>query len=397
MPRSVLIVGPTETETVSTHGPGPEVAAEPNRLNYVPALDGVRAIAILAVLASHMFKPLGSGGEGVDVFFVLSGFLITTLLLQEHDSTGRISLRAFWWRRGARLLPALFVMAPIVAVAFALIKPDGWRMSELGVVSSLLYVSAWMRASGASELGWMGQTWSLSVEEWFYLVWPLGMIAVLRRGSHLTGWVVGAACLAVAYRLASEQSGLPYHYLYNAPDQRASQLLIGCAAGAGLFALGERRSLHGRAFVAAGVIGALIVGVTLSGFAAEHASHGFAYTSGQSTVIALGSAAMIVSLVVVPGWLLAKTLTWRPLVWVGRRSYGLYLWHMPIFGLVLLGHHEITGARLDAERLLAIGLSFAAAAISFRYVERPVIRWVRSREAEKRWAHEFPAAVPAPA
>ena len=98
-----------------------------------------------------------------------------------------------------------------------------------------------------------------------------------------------------------------------------------------------------------------------------------------------------------PGWLLARTLAWRPLVWIGRRSYGLYLWHLPIFGLVLLGHRAVSGARLDAERVLALGLAFAAAAISFRYVERPAIRWVRNREAEKRRAYEVAAAVPAQA
>lgn len=397
MERNVPIGGPTGGELVSTHGPGPEVASEPNRLSYRPALDGVRAIAILAVLASHMFVTLDSGGEGVDVFFVLSGFLITTLLLQEHDATGRISLRAFWWRRAARLLPALFVMCPIMAVAFAIVHPDGWRASMAGVVSALFYVSAWVRASGASELAWMGHTWSLSVEEWFYAAWPLCMIVLLRRCSRVTGWIVAAACLAVVYRLVSEQSGVSYEYLYNAPDQRAGQLLVGCAAGAALFALGERRSRYGRAFVAAGVIGVLVVGATLSGVAVEHARYGFAYTSGQSTVIALGAAAMILSIVVVPGWLLARTLTWRPLVWIGRRSYGLYLWHLPIFGLVLLGHRAVSGARLDAERVLALGLAFAAAAISFRYVERPAIRWVRNREAVRRLAYEVAAAVPAQA
>jgi peptidoglycan/LPS O-acetylase OafA/YrhL len=394
---SVPIGGPTGAETVSTHGPGPEVASERDRLSYQPALDGVRAIAILSVLASHMFSTLGPGGDGVDVFFVLSGFLITTLLLQEHDSTGRISLTAFWWRRAARLLPALLVMCPIVAVASIVLKPEGWRTTAVGVIPALLYISAWVRASGVSDLSWMGHTWSLSVEEWFYFGWPLCMIAALRRGSRATGWIVAAACLAVAYRLVSEQSGLPFHYLYNAPDQRACQLLIGCAAGAGLFALGERRGLYTRAFIVAGVTGSLVVGATLSGLAAEHTTRGFSYISGQSTVIALGSAAAILSFVVAPRWLLARVLAWRPLVWTGRRSYGLYLWHFPIFGLVLLGHRAVPGARLDAERVLALWLAFAAAAISFRYVERPAIRWVRNREAEKRRAYEVAAAVPAQA
>jgi peptidoglycan/LPS O-acetylase OafA/YrhL len=397
MEKNEPIGGPTGGEQVSTLGPGPEVAAEPNRLTYQPALDGVRAVAVLAVLASHMFSRLGSGGEGVDVFFVLSGFLITTLLLQEHDSTGRISLRAFWWRRAARLLPALLVLFPIVAVAFALVRPDGWRTSEAGALSALFYVSAWVRAGSFSELGWMGHTWSLSVEEWFYAAWPLCMIVFLRRGSRVTGWIVAAACFAVVYRLVSEQLR-PYDYLYKAPDQRASQLLIGCAAGAGLFALGERRSRFARAFVAAGVAGALVAGVTLSGLVAEHASLGLAYTSGQSTVIATASAAVILSIVAVPGWGLARTLTWRPLVWVGRRSYGLYLWHLPIFGLVLLGHAGVSGARLDAERVVAIGLAFAAAAISFRYVEQPAIRWVRGRKVQQRRpAYDVTAPVPAQA
>lgn len=374
-------------------GPGPEVAGTREHLGYQPALDGVRAVSILGVVISHLSFTLRSGGHGVDVFFVLSGFLITTLLLQEHASTGRVSLRAFWWRRAARLLPALLLMCPIVFVAFVVTQPSEWRASALGVGTALLYVSAWVRALGISGLGWMAHTWSLSVEEWFYAVWPLVVVVALRR-ARPARWIGAAAAVAIVYRLGSEHAGLSALYLYDAPDQRAVELLVGCAAGAWLLLLGDRARVHRRLFLWAAAIGGLVVVARVARVAAPDTSWGLVFSSGDSTIFALATAAVIVSLVAVPDSGLARTLALRPLVWIGRRSYSLYLWHFPIYGLILLGHGHLSGWKVWGARILVVGLSFAAAALSYRFVERPAIRWVREREAARRRAPQVGAPLP---
>lgn len=363
-------------------GSGPRVASPRDRLGYQPALDGVRAISILGVIVGHMFFTLRSGGLGVDVFFVLSGFLITTLLLQEHRATGRISLRAFWWRRAARLLPALLVMCPIVLAAIVVTRPHDWRASLLGIGAALLYASSWIRAFGLSDLAWMGHTWSLSVEEWFYLAWPLFVIVALRRGSRWLRWIAVAAAVAVAYRLVCENL-LPHDYLYNAPDQRACQLLVGCAAGAWLVADGERARMRPRILVWIGVAGALVVAASMSGLVNATTTYGFAFRRSESTILAVAVAAVLVAVVTVPTSLLPRVLAWKPLVAVGRRSYSLYLWHFPIFGLVL-PPGAASFVRLSAARLLSLVLTAGAAALSYRYVERPVIAWVRARKAARR-------------
>jgi peptidoglycan/LPS O-acetylase OafA/YrhL len=362
---------------VSVEGPGPEVGGAKDQLGYQPALDGLRAVSVLAVLAGHMFATLGGGGHGVDVFFVLSGFLITILLLQEHAASGRISLRAFWRRRAGRLLPALTAMCPIVLAAFMISRTFAWRASTLGVATALLYVSAWIRAFDVSDLGWMGHTWSLTDEEWFYLAWPLVLIFAFRRGVRPVPFIAAAALVSVAYRIAFEHVGVSSFYLYNAPDQRACQLLVGCAAGAWLYSFGRSRAQHHR-----GVFFALgLAGVALTAISLGERGH---YV-GQTTVIALGAAALIVATVAVPDSLLSRALAWQPLVWTGQRSYGIYLWHFPLYGVILLGHNlPATAPELDAERVLALALTFAIAAASYRWLERPVRRWVRLREARER-------------
>jgi peptidoglycan/LPS O-acetylase OafA/YrhL len=389
--------GATSTPTAGT-------AARP-RLPYQPALDGVRAVAILAVLAHHSgvgIAAFKSGFYGVDLFFVLSGFLITTLLLEEQAGTGRISLSLFWQRRAARLLPALFAICAALLIVSAvnafvsvrpILNPDSGHATLVAVAVSLGYVASWAEALAHTTLEPLAHTWSLSVEEWFYAVWPPLLILVLRRTRSVAKAVTALALAALAYRVVSEETISSIQYLYFAPDQRACQLLAGCALGAVLVAYGNRLRRYPRAIAVTGIAGAAGVaaylaysGESLSG---DRPPYEFLGTPG----IALCATAAIGYLMLAPASSLARLLSLRPLVWIGKRSYGLYLYHYPIFALVSPYTASLGGERPKRTFLVAIVLSFLAAAVSYRWLERPAMRWMRKREERLRAAS---ASAPGP-
>lgn len=358
----------------------PEERGAPVKLGYLPALDGLRAIAILGVLADHTgYSVFHDGGFGVDVFFVLSGFLITTLLLEEYEGTGSFSLSLFWWRRAGRLLPALAVVCVFVAVSFSVYRPSDWKLTLYGVGASALYVSAWVRAFDLSSLGWMGHTWTLAVEEWFYVLWPIAAVLALRR--NRMGLVVASlASVSVAYRLVSEHT-FSHPYLVNAPDEQANLLLIGCCLAVVL--LRRREALSSSVAVPAGWVALLVLAVLLGGLAGESSTHGLSFYAGEITLIGVATAAVITVTLVAPTSLITRGLSMRPAVWLGRRSYGVYLWHYPLVGLAS-PVHAYTGATLLASRLGVIATSVLAAAGSYRWVERPFVREVRRRETALR-------------
>src|SRR5947209_4589730 len=212
-----------------------ETRQQPLRhFRYLHQLDGVRALAVAAVVLDHSELPIGKGGGiGVDVFFVLSGYLITTLLLEEAHRTGRISLPEFYRRRARRLLPALFAVCTFTAVSYLIVRPFETNATLLGVGASVVYVSAWLRAYDVSTLGWFGHTWSLSIEEHFYLVWPLVLLILVRkRVAHFKYWIVGILFLMFAYRTVSAFAGASNNRMNNSPDLRAVHLLMGCALAA---------------------------------------------------------------------------------------------------------------------------------------------------------------------
>jgi len=363
----------------------------PVKLGYVPALDGLRAIAIIGVLADHTgYGVFHDGGFGVDVFFVLSGFLITTLLLEEFEGTGGFSLSLFWWRRGGRLLPALAVVCAFVAVTFSVYRPTDWQKTLYGVGASALYLSAWVRAFNLSSLGWMGHTWTLAVEEWFYILWPIAAVLALRR-NRLGLFVASLASVAVAYRLVSEHT-FSSAYLINAPDQQANLLLIGCALA--VLLLRRRELLSPSVAVPSAWIALAMLAVLLGGLAGERTTHGLRFYSGEITLIGIATAVVITATLLAPASLIARGLGVRPAVWVGKRSYGIYLWHYPLMGLAT-PVHTYTGVTLLASRLVVIVSSFVAAAGSYRWIERPCIRAVRRREQAVRAARRRSEVIPA--
>jgi len=356
---------------------------EPQRHRHTPALDGVRGLAILVVFATHTQPHLLAGGHiGVDLFFVLSGFLITSILLSEHAQTGAIGFARFYVRRALRLLPALVLMVVLIVLFIALAKPEELAMTLGDAQAILLYYYNWWVLMDEHIRPYLHQRffrhlWSLSVEEQFYIVWPwvvaLTLGALRSRRAMAVVLAVGILGPAIARPLLWE--GGASLWLYFRTDLRFDLLMWG-ALGAWLvhFDRLPAPTTRGGAVVAWGGVGAL------AGFFAVSTqsvvSSGFLYVGGYS-LVGLLAAWVIVAAVVAPPPILRRFLELRFLRWTGKISYGLYIWHIPIFWSVF---------RLDLpeilETVIALGATYLVAGLSFRYWETPFLK-MKARYAPK--------------
>ncbi|MGH2840144.1 MAG: acyltransferase family protein, partial [Solirubrobacteraceae bacterium] len=348
--------------------------------SYRPALDGVRAVAVLAVIAYHVNALLPAGFLGVDVFFVLSGYLITALLVQERLAHGRLRLAEFWARRARRLLPALLIVLAVTAVVTAYSAPVAtFDARRSDIISTLLYAANWhfiatdqsyfATFSGVSPLRHM---WSLAIEEQFYLVWPLVIGAALavptvrRNPAKLAFWILAAA-LASAIAMAVLYDAANPSRAYFGTDTRAHALLVGCALA--LLASAYPRMLDSEGAAAlARRWWPLVVALLAIALLTFDDEGGF-YYHGGSLLFALTVAAALWVVEAAPRSAPAALLSTAPLRWVGMTSYGLYLWHWPI--LVWIGDPR-TGVDPLPTQLAELGLTFAIAALSFYAVERPI-------------------------
>lgn len=368
------------------------------RLGRIAGLDGMRAVAVLLVIAYHFAPlPVPGGYIGVDVFFVLSGFLITTILVREHRATGSISLSRFWLHRARRLLPALGAVVAVcvaaVALALGIDRLGGasaqgslWGDLLVGVGAQILaaatFTSNWLTVithqsyAAASSPHLFGNLWSLAVEEQFYLVWPLVVVGVLGAGLALRRAAYGAAGLAlvsaVAMALLLDADGDATR-VYVGTDTHAFGLMIG-AALAFWWAARERADgtaapLSPRAAMVAGGAGLAVI----AALAAVMPWDTFWPYRGGLLLASFATAAVILALLAMPN--LGRALDVAPLRWIGERSYGLYLWHWPVFVILATG---IDGGRLrDASWLtlaLATVLTVVVAAACYRWLELPVRR-----------------------
>jgi peptidoglycan/LPS O-acetylase OafA/YrhL len=331
------------------------------RFQHQPSLDGLRAIAILLVIGYHTGY-LPGGFVGVDLFFVLSGYLITSILLREWEEAGDIHLPAFYGRRLLRLAPALTVLVGSLAFVHYVVFPEtSGALHGRWIAAALLYVSNLVIAIGGEyPLGDLSICWSLAMEEQFYLLWPLGLRASLRRRTRrgaLTAWVLALVAVPFVLRqwLASARAGDPRLWLrlYFAPDTRADPILMGCALGL---------LLHGRApnWPRAGSVLTLAAGAALVVFARTRDISTVVVHPWMLSLTAAASAVVLAGLQ--QGGPVARLLAVRPLVVVGRLSYSLYLWH--IIGLGLVDDLGLSG------RLAAL---VTLAAASYFLVERPFL------------------------
>jgi peptidoglycan/LPS O-acetylase OafA/YrhL len=359
---------------------GPVAVPRPDA-GYVPALDGIRALAVSAVLAFHGGVAWLQGGFlGVDAFFVLSGYLITTLLLREWQRTGGIALAAFWGRRARRLLPALLLVMTVVMVcARSLLPPEEVRLLRGDGLATLLYVANWrMIFRGGDYFAQtaapspLQHTWSLGIEEQFYLILPLMLSALLvgRRPLHRLLVVCAAMALASVIAMRVMFSEADPGRAYYGTDTRAASLLIGVAL-ATVCSMLERNGFRpgpGRVRRTVAVLALLGALTTVWAWTSLSGDDSRLYGGGL-TVAALAVAAVIAHIALVPGGLSARLLSLPPLPALGRISYGVYLWHWPIF---IAANAERTG--LQGPRLLALRclVTLVVAVASYLLVERPI-------------------------
>jgi peptidoglycan/LPS O-acetylase OafA/YrhL len=350
------------------------------RLGYRPALDGVRGVSILAVMFVHggLFW-IGRGGFlGVDIFFVLSGFLITTLLVEEWQRAGAISLKNFYARRALRLLPALFLVVAACLAAVALFPPPEGTAAASREVLVALYLSDWLRVYPP-----LFHTWSLSIEEQFYVAWPLLLFLMLRL--RLRRRTMLAATLALVALVALHRAAL-WHALagearntiYTRFDARADALLVGCVlgllltSGATMFGSNSPRLLRALACVSAACVALLLVVIP--------SDSPLLYYGGFTAVAAL-VAVFILHLFVAPLRFFTALLELPALRWFGRLSYGLYLWHLPVYSLYDAAVPPPAVRSYTLRLLIPFAtkflLSVGVAALSFRLIEQPALRLKR--------------------
>ncbi len=360
----------------------PGIPESPSRVRLA-GLDGLRAIAVIAVIVYHFVPSAAVGGYvGVDVFFVISGFLITGLLLREHEATGRINLRAFWARRARRLLPALAIVVTVCG-AFALVVGGdvlvGLGQQVLGAAtfsSNWLYVSTGANYFDGTAPELFRNLWSLAVEEQFYLVWPGVFLLVLllpRRWARVSMIAALAAASAIAMALLAPASGDATRVYYGT-DTHA----FGLAIGAALALVLARRFTEQAPAASSGrwmthlwsLAGAISVGLIVV-IAVTMPAEDPVVTRGGLVAVALLTAVAITGATRAGSWL-GEGLDIPPLRWVGERSYGLYLWHWPV--LVLLTAALAPDVAWWVAPSIALVITTAAATLSYRYVETPIRR-----------------------
>ena len=368
----------------------PRVVRSTPPLGYLPGLDGIRAIAVLAVVIFHSALPWLPGGFlGVDVFFVLSGFLITTLLLQEVERTGRIRFGAFYLRRARRLLPALALVLIASAALVVIFAPDAAARLREDIVASTFYVTNWWNIiSDQSYFEAMGRPpmlqhlWSLGLEEQFYLIWPAVLLFVFRRkgrdGVRKIA-LIGAGASTVWMILLSFIMGMPTDNdpsrLYFGSDTHAMTILAGAALATVWRPRSLPRQLAPGPKTALTAIGLGALAVMFLCFIAVDESSALLYRGGFA--LFAGVCVIAIAAATHPAIGLSRVLGTKPMVYLGKRSYGLYLWHWPVF-LVLRPGVDIGWTGLPAFAL-QFAAAMTAAELSYRFIEMPIRRGALAR------------------
>ena len=350
---------------------------------YIPSLDGLRAFAVLAVIAYHMGMPWATGGLlGVTIFFVLSGYLITSLLVIEFQGTGRINLPDFWLRRIRRLFPAIVFSVVTIAVLCTIFDHALLTKLRPDVLPSLLFFNNWWQIfHNVSYFDALGSPspvthfWSLAIEEQFYLIWPVLLFIMMKLGvkkrvlSIMT--LVLALLSAIDMAVLFDPHGDPSRVYYGT-DTRAFSLLIGAwlafvwpsnqlgATDSVNISVRARRALDGVGILA--FVGLVLMVAFCDGFSP------FLYYGGL--VLCSILTAIVIAVLVHPASILSKFWGLPPFVWIGKRSYGIYLWHYPILLLMVPqnGFSETPWWML----LLALAVIFAISAFSYTFVENPI-------------------------
>jgi peptidoglycan/LPS O-acetylase OafA/YrhL len=366
-----------------SHVYGRRVNAEPQPARHLPALDGLRGLALLGVLFFHANGLLPGGYLGVDLFFVLSGFLITSLLLSEHQRKGHITLSAFWIRRARRLFPAVLSLMPAIAIySHFFAKSEELATIRGDALATLAYVANW-RTIFSHKSYWdlfatpspLEHTWSLSIEEQFYVVWPLVVVLVLRfykpRALLFLSLALAALSMGAMVWLFDPEN---VSRVYLGTDTRATAILLGAALACVLPMDAKFASATILKIDFMGFISAIFLGITwwkLDGQDPSLYHGGFWLTE---------IAALILITCCVAGQsepsdaqayrsAVARALSFKPLTLIGTISYGLYLWHWPVDVFMNADRMHMGGMKLVA---IQFAVTFAIAILSYRFLEQPI-------------------------
>jgi len=389
-------------------------------LTYMPSLDGIRALSVLAVIIYHANKMWLPGGFlGVEVFFVISGYLITLLLLAESEKNGSISLKEFWWRRARRLLPALWVVVLGVVVFAALFQREMLGTLRGDVIAALLYGFNWFQIwVGTSyftsfEFVPLRHLWSLAVEEQFYLIWPVVMLIVAKFGKRrlpiVSAVFFGLAVILAIYTALVYQPGTisnigdtpnQFMSLFGQSVSRIDFLFLGTLTRSSGLLLGAALAIWWRPwllqnsraganklfdFIGLGGLAALALMMwrfqtVIEGTDEGTVGYDFLFRGGFF-LTDLASLAVIAAAVHPSSKILARSLSNPVLVWLGRRSYGFYLFHWPVFQF----YRRFAGKGLTPYEFVVLVLfALALTELSYRYIETPV-----RQGAVSRWWAEF--------
>lgn len=350
----------------------------PPSMPFFPALEGLRGLAVAVVLLFHSgLTAVGGGFLGVSTFFTLSGFLITSLLLSEHDRSGGLDLARFWVRRFRRLMPAALATLTL-AIVFGVLAADPAQRHQLGgdVVASLLYVANWRFVFSAQSYASLFSApspvlhfWSLAIEEQFYLFYPVVVYAVLK----LLGWSRRAFAAALGGLLILSVGltvfgGFSHDRIYFGTDTRMAELLVGALLATALVSRLQPLSVaRDRSAVVLASVGCVAFVVTLAAWYATTQDSAWLYRGGL-VGYAVASAAIVTACLLPIGPVTLVLGSW-PFRMLGRISYGLYLYHWPIFQWITPASTRLDGIALFVVR---VGLSLAIATLSYRYLELPI-------------------------
>ena len=412
------------TRTSSRPNPGVRRRSGPtdiSRVPYLPGLDGMRAIAVVAVMVYHANPDWLPGGYlGVEVFFVISGYLITLLLISEKERTSTVDMKHFWIRRARRLLPALFTMMLALTIWTALFERDALGKLRGDVIAAFFYVSNWYQIwtgagyTAANEFAPLRHLWSLAVEEQFYVVWPLVMFALLRGGSRriadISRWLVLAALgitVVTALVYTSGPIGTPevtpdaYWSVFGREISKFDWSYLGTFSRAGGLLLGAAFAMVWRPVaVMRGPLrtkGRLLDVVALVGFGALAAMFWWMWLIGPDGgnpflfrggfLLCAVATLMMVAAVTHERAGTSKVLSLPVLLWIGTRSYGLYLYHWPIYQLI----RNIAGVHLKFhEFVFAMILTGIITELSYRFIETPIRRGTLGASLSRIWRSPVP-------
>lgn len=341
-------------------------------LGYTPALDGLRGLMTVGIIVAHVRYPLVPGSIlYMDVFYVMSGYFITSLLMRDIERHGRIRFFEFYRRRFGRILPPFAVMvACYLAIRWAFIPPieDALKDALIGFT----YITNWWRAFGLPGIAYMSHTWSLAMEEQFYLLWPMMFAALARRFGMSWRLVIVIVIGAIAiwgWRIYLTSTNPPFWRLYYGLDTRSDALLIGCALAVVLKLMPPGAYPSFERFLPKLAWPFVILSLLTTFFFVQFTSY-FYYYVGIMLFGAIPGAVLIVMLLRTSGTIVHRILERPEPVFLGKIFYGMYLWHFPILMLM----KDLTGAPNLVRFIVGFPLTVFCATLSYVYIERHFMR-----------------------